>query len=451
MLTVVHFFSAGGPRTDVIHTVPGQLADISEAVASSDRHLQLRLVITEDLDRFTYDLLHNVIGLDTRLLDDHRRSGHGPGYPIEADLDFDEAPTSSSSMSVAMPFDLQMGPEIFPLATPKRGNESVEEEVKWILEHHQQFSYLRYDWQPIFIKEPLPALFFNTYKRISFQSIPGPIPTVLSVAVLLYPPLSDLKAFQSVKYKFYVSPDLYFPSTAQAGTPATQPSRIQQLVDHLVNEVGTFNPSPEALARSVRKWIEFNAYKSFGASVRSSGRCWYNVKAYINASSSSHVGRNGLCERFEEIATIKWHQMAKAKTQLRIRRMDDGHVVEQWQRSQSSLRWTLDRVNGALEGQLRVAVNLTQLETALKGVAQGASIKRWTSHTYFYIPISTAIAILGIHVNEYPEPPSIRVVLGVLLPVVIVTLVCSWKQPSKYLRAARRSVLRCWKPRTRHM
>lgn len=178
MVTVLHFCLVGEPRVDVIDSRSGRdmLACIKKELEKSGRQIQFRLVITEDLPRDTYGLLRNVIGLDARLLDDHRRNGHDSGFVGQADFDVDKAPRSMST-SIAMPFDLQIGPEIFPTATGWRGNESVEEEVKGLLKYHQLVNYLRYDWQPLFVDHPLPALFFNTYRRLSFQNIPGPLPT----------------------------------------------------------------------------------------------------------------------------------------------------------------------------------------------------------------------------------------------------------------------------------
>ncbi|KAL9009392.1 MAG: hypothetical protein Q9180_009403, partial [Flavoplaca navasiana] len=152
---------------------------------------------------------------------------------------------------------------------------------------------------------------------------------LLPVAILLYPPLWDLKAFQGTKYKFHVSPDLRFPSHTLRGTEHRSRSladdhsshtnqaicsmRIQQLVNHLMNNIGTNNLSHDDLARSILGWITTNVYKSFEASVESSVRCWYNVKSCVKARSSGHVEKKRLCERFRQLTLIKQHQMEKAK------------------------------------------------------------------------------------------------------------------------------------------
>ncbi|KAL8665669.1 MAG: hypothetical protein Q9168_007645, partial [Polycauliona sp. 1 TL-2023] len=437
MVTVVHFCLVGKPRLDVIDSRSGgdRLACITKELESSGCQVQCRLVITEDLPRDTYHLLQKVIGLDSRLLDDHRRNGHDSTFVGQADLDLDKAPRSSSSTSVAMPYDLQIGPEIFPAAPAWRGNESVEEEVKGILKHHQLVNYLRYDWQPIFIDQPLPALFFNTYRRISFQTVPDPIPTI---AILLYPPLWDLKAFQGNKYKFHVSADLRFAAAARRDA-AHHPwalaanymssanyelcsTRIQQLVAHLINEAGTFNPSPEALARSVRIWITFNVCKSFEASVESSVRCWYNVKSYFNARSSSHVGKNRLCERLRQLTLIKQHQMEKAKIELGIHiqpkndmRMEftsdcnqEEYISQQWQRAQYSLQWVTDDIDAALrsnEGDLHMEITSLQIQEARKAIKQGAVVKRLTSLAFIFVPISAVCSAFGVKVKQFNNDP----------------------------------------------
>lgn len=115
MVTVVHFYAVGTPRFDVLDSRFDQarLAGIRKQAQDDSRRITSRLVITEDLPRATYDLLHYILGVDTRLLDDHRRNGHGDGFVGQADLDIDKAPRSSS-MSISIPFELQIGPVDFP-------------------------------------------------------------------------------------------------------------------------------------------------------------------------------------------------------------------------------------------------------------------------------------------------------------------------------------------------
>ncbi|KAL8851631.1 MAG: hypothetical protein Q9221_003468 [Calogaya cf. arnoldii] len=433
MVTVVHFCSIGEPRLDVFDSRSGRdiLATITRELERTGRHVQCRLVITEDLPRDTYDLLLNVIGLDARLLDDHRRNGHDSGFVGQADLDVDKSPRSLST-SVAMPFDLQIGPEIFPAATGWRGNESVEEDVKGILKHHQLVNYLRYDWQPLFIDHPLPALFFNTYRRLSLQDIPGTAPTI---AILLYPPLWDLKAFQGTEYKFHVSADLRFPPNARRGTghrpwspdrgylfPTNQAvcsTRIQQLTGYLMDNIDsqTYDLSHDAISRSLSDWVTINVYKSFEASIESSVRCWYNVKSYVKARSSGYVGKKRLCERFRHLTLIKQHQMEKAKTELGIHtktrnesRMSghphvtqEEYISQQWQRSQSSLQWVLEDVEHALrsnEGDLQMELTSLQIVEARKAISQGAVVKRLTALAFIFIPISTVCSAFGMNLRE---------------------------------------------------
>ncbi|KAL8929132.1 MAG: hypothetical protein Q9172_000567 [Xanthocarpia lactea] len=441
MVTVVHLCSLGELHLDVIDSRSGKdsLSSIKEELEHDGREVQSRLVIAEDLPRDTYDLLQHTIGVDARLLDDHRRNGHGSGFVGQADLDIDKAPRASST-SVAMPFDLQIGPEIFPTATGWRGDEYVEEEVNGILKHHQLVNYLRYDWQPFFIGRPLPALFYTTYRRLSYQNISGAIPT-------------------STKYRFHVSADLRFPPNPRRDTelpsrPVARRSelvasragcsvRIRQLIDHLTNGVDSDDLSSNALSRSVQAWITINTYRSFEASVESSIRCWYNVKSYLKATSSGHVGKKRLCERFRQATLIKRHQMDKARTELEVHinakseprttiHSDVSHedyTLQQWQRSQSSLQWVLDDVEDALrsnEGDLHMELTTLQIEESRKAIRQGAVVKRLTALAFVFIPISTVCSAFGMNLREFGKDlPPAWVFAAVALAVVTGTVICS--------------------------
>lgn len=184
-VTAVHFFSSGKPRVDVVDSRSGQdeLAGIRKEMDCDAKEVTLRLLITEDLPRATYYLLEHIVGIDPRLLDDHRSNGHGSGFVGQADLDIDKAP-QSSTVSIVIPFDLQVGPELFPSGGREQQTEAVETDVRSILNYHQLVNYLRYDWQSLPIRSPLPALFFTTYRRLSVQSVPGRIPTGKGSAIL---------------------------------------------------------------------------------------------------------------------------------------------------------------------------------------------------------------------------------------------------------------------------
>ncbi|KAI4109341.1 MAG: hypothetical protein LQ339_001841 [Xanthoria mediterranea] len=428
MVTVLHFCLVGEPRVDVIDSRSGRdrLACIKKELERNGRQVQFRLVITEDLPRDTYDLLRNIIGLDARLLDDHRRNGHDSGFVGQADFDVDKAPRSMST-SIAMPFDLQIGPEIFPTATGWRGNESVEEEVKGLLKYHQ--------------------LIGENSAQVSL------------VAILLYPPLWDLKAFQGTKYIFHVPADLRFPPNAQraaesrpwspAGScllPANQAicsRRIQQLIGHFMSDIDAHSLSHDALARSILGWITINVYKSFEASIESSVRSWYNVNSYVEGRSTGHVEKKRLCERFRQLTLIKQHQMEKAKFELGIHTKSknesqmtapsdfthEEYISQQWQRSQSSLQWVLDDVENALrsnEGDLQMNLTSLQIEEARKAMQQGAVVKRLTALAFVFIPISTVCSAFGMNVREFgPGMPSVWVFGVVALAVSALTVLCS--------------------------
>lgn len=186
VVTVVHFLSSGNPRIDVLDSRSGkdELACIGKEFECEGEEVKLRLIVTEDLPRATYDLLEHTLGLDPRLLDDHRSHGHGPGFVGQADLGIDKAPLSSASITI--PFDLQIGSESFPSHGNESHNEPVETEIRSILNSHQLINYLRYDWQSLSVGSPLPALFFTTYRRLSVQRVPGLVPTGEPINTLVF-------------------------------------------------------------------------------------------------------------------------------------------------------------------------------------------------------------------------------------------------------------------------
>ena len=167
--------------------------------------------------------------------------------------------------------------------------------------------------------------------------------------------------------------------------------RIQQLINHLTNGIGTYDLSHDNLTRSILGWITTNVYKSFEASIESSVRCWYNVKSCVKARSSGHVEKKRLCERFRQLTLIKQHQMEKAKVELGIHTKHESHpltnhphvvhdeyITQQWQRSEWSLQWVIDDVEAALrsnEGDLQMELTSRQIVEAQKAIKQGAVVK----------------------------------------------------------------------------
>ncbi|KAL8820352.1 MAG: hypothetical protein Q9223_001401 [Gallowayella weberi] len=405
MLTVVHFCSTGEPRLDMIDSRFGRerLDCITKELQKDQREVKCRLVITEDLPRDTYELLHHTICVDTRVLDDHRSNGHGAGFASQADLDVDKAPRSSST-SIAMPFDLQIGPEIFPTTTGWRENEYVEDEVIGILKHHQLVNYLSY---------------------------------------------------QGSKYQFHVSADLRYSSTPQRCTRNVSEAltgrhslladqaccsiRIQQLLRYLINDVDPHSLSRDELARYILAWVTTNTFKSFEASVESSVRCWYNVKSYIKAISSGHVGKKHLCERFRQLTLIKRHQMDKARIELgihvntstdfRMIESQDNYASQQWQRSQTSLQWVLDDVEDALrnnERDLQIQLTTLQIDESRKAIRQGAVVKRLTALAFIFIPISTVCSAFGMNIREFDAGlPSVWTFAVVAFVAALLTTMCS--------------------------
>ena len=216
--------------------------------------------------------------------------------------------------------------------------------------------------------------------------------------------------------------------------------RIRQLIDHLTNGVDSDDLSQNTLSRSVQAWITFNTYKSFEASVESSIRCWYNVKSYLKATSSGHVGKKRLCERFRQATLIKRHQMEKARTELELHKSEprttyhsdishEDYTLQQWQRSQSSLQWVLDDVEDALrsnEGDLHMELTTLQIEESRKAIRQGAVVKRLTALAFIFIPISTVCSAFGMNLREFgTDLPPAWVFAVVALAVVTSSVICS--------------------------
>ncbi|KAL8710095.1 MAG: hypothetical protein Q9225_007354, partial [Loekoesia sp. 1 TL-2023] len=401
MITVVHFFQVGEPRFDMIDSRSGkhELACVEKKLGTDNRQVICRLLVTEDLPRATYDLLEHTVGVDPRLLDDHRKNGHGSDFVGRADLDIDKAPRSSTT-SIAIPFDLQIGPEILPPIVGKQGNDSMEREVISILKYHQLVNYLQYDWLSLSIKPPIPALFFNTYRRLSVQDIPATTPTV---AILLYPPLENLQKFQGSKYQFHTSADLRF---SRHNTPSTEDSRValdalnasffkvscrairtRKLLRQLMDEIGFDGISHKEVREWILNWIIMNAYSAFEASAESSIRSWHSVKSRIKASPTRYMHIKRLCEQLRKLTEIKIHQMDKAATDLSIdttsysaqstvgpgNDAQSSYVLQQWHRSRRSLQWVLndiDHVVRSNESRLQIDLINTQIEESRKAMQQ---------------------------------------------------------------------------------
>ncbi|KAL8774201.1 MAG: hypothetical protein Q9194_004096 [Teloschistes cf. exilis] len=429
MVTVVHFYAVGTPRFDVLDSRFDQarLAGIRKQAQDDSRRITSRLVITEDLPRATYDLLHYILGVDTRLLDDHRRNGHGDGFVGQADLDIDKAPRSSS-MSISIPFELQIGPVDFPPYARQGKNDTVEDEVGGILKHHQLVNYLQYDWRSFSITKPLSAVFFSTYRRVSFQSIVGSTPTVV---LLMYPPLWNLQEFQGSKFQFHTSPDLEFSLIYGAKTrdtfeargvesPFSQlgrnyPIRTQQVLRRLIEDIGFTGIAGNDLTRWISEWITFNAYGSYEASAESSVRGWHYAKSQTNILSGQYLANKVLCEGFRTRITIKLHQMDKAHAELnldpaRIEASDmstkvspHDYMAQQWFRSRRTLQWILDDIGHAFRGnesKLQIDLAMTQVEESRKAMQETEVVKRLTALAFIFIPVSTVCSAFGMNVQE---------------------------------------------------
>ena len=175
MVTLVNFSNSTGPSIEVIDSrigLPAFAADTQskESIYTPAKDVTLRLLIAEDLPRPTFELLERVFGADPGFLSDHRRNGRG--FLSQPDLDIDVA-DRQHSISVALPFDFQVGPDVLMNAFEDSGIRSDEEDVVDLLKCHQMVNYLRHNWQTIAVKAPLPCVFSKTYRRLSIHVSTG--------------------------------------------------------------------------------------------------------------------------------------------------------------------------------------------------------------------------------------------------------------------------------------
>lgn len=456
MVTVIHFFAAGGPRFDIIDSRSGEeeLAYLRKELTRDSRRPTCRLYITEDLPRATHDLLERTAGVDPRLLDDHRKNGHGPGFVGRADLDIDKAPQSSTT-SVTIPFDLHVGSEFLPRTVGKQENDLMENEVASILKFHQLVNYLQYDWLSLSIKPPIPSLFFNTYRRLSVQTIAGETPTIV---LLLYPALWNLKKFQGSKYKFHTSTDLLFsrnhmPKTDEArivvntiiacfAKVSYRAIRTRKLVWTLIEEVGYNGINHHDINSWISDWIVTNTYSAFEASADASIRSWHSVKSRIKTSPTRYIHIKRLCEQLRKLTEMKLHLMDKASADLGINADSDAsatihfkdeaqftYILQQWRRSRRSLQWVVNDIDYIIrsnESRLQIDLVNTQIEESRKAMQQAEVVKRLTALAFIFIPIGTVCSAFGMNVQELSHNlPSIWVFASVAIAVALISVIFS--------------------------
>ncbi|KAL8734007.1 MAG: hypothetical protein Q9166_001768 [cf. Caloplaca sp. 2 TL-2023] len=381
MVTVVHFFSSDKPRIDVIDSRSDQneLLCIGKELGCDGKEVTCRLVVTEDLPRATYELLEHTVGIDPRILDDHRSNGHGPGLVGQADLGIDKAPQSSSA-----------------------------------------------------------------------------------IAVLLYPPLWDLKSRQGNKYKFFVPADLQYTETSRENSIASAQYlegintadvsdsgcafRTQKLLNHVLRNIGPKDDVQQNLTSCLSTWLVVNAYTAFEASAESSIRSWHSIKSLIDRSQNRPVDNKGLCERSRQLIEIKLHLMNKAAFDLGIdstrqtfrhafsagrlpQNYQMDYALQQWQRSRQSLQWVLDDIAHSFksnESGLQIDLMMTQVEESRKAMQQAEVVKRLTALAFVFIPISTVCSAFGMNIEQFNRNlPSVWVFVTVALAVAISTVICS--------------------------
>ncbi|KAL9594824.1 MAG: hypothetical protein Q9219_006815 [cf. Caloplaca sp. 3 TL-2023] len=422
MVTLVHFFTIGEPRFDVIDSrcAKDDLAYVQKELDLDDRRITCRLFITEDLPRATYDLLEHTVGVEPRLLDDHRRNGHGPGFVGRPDLDIDKAPRLLSSTSVAIPFDLQLGSDVLQPDALRQGKDTMESDVASILKYHQLVNYLQYDWLSLSIKPPVPAIFFNTYRRLSFHTISGGTPTVIKDST-----------------KIVNEPNKPFAKYPQRAI------RTRMLLRQLIEEEGSTCITSQQLSRWIMTWIIVNTYVTFQASAEANVRSWHSVKSRIKTSPTRYMHIKRLCEQLRKLTEIKLHLMDKAGIDLRLEKSDDielsalgagdqfpaFYIGQQWHRSRQSLQWVLNDVDHVIrsnETRLQIDLVNTQIEESRKAMQQAETVKRLTALAFVFIPISTVCSAFGMNIRELSHGlPSIWIFATVAAAVAITTVVCS--------------------------
>ncbi|KAL9585102.1 MAG: hypothetical protein Q9212_001728 [Teloschistes hypoglaucus] len=385
MVTVIHFYAVGKPRFDVLDSRLGQstLAGIRKQAEDNLRRITSRLVVTEDLPRATYDLLHHILGVDPRLLDDHRRNGHGDGFVGQADLDIDKAPRSSS-MSISIPFELQIGPVDFPPYARQAKNNTVEEEIGGILKHHQLVNYLHVDFPLSQLEQKYPIRTQQVLRRliedIGFTGIVG----------------NDLTHWMSEWITF--------------------------------NAYGSYEASAES---SVRGWHyaksqtnvlsgQYLANKVLCEGLRT------RITIKLHQMDKAHA------ELDLDTARIEASDMSTKVP-------PHGYMAQQWLRSRRTLQWILDDIGHAFRGnesKLQIDLAMTQVEESRKAMQETEVVKRLTALAFIFIPVSTVCSAFGMNVQELSgDLPPVWLFAVVAVAITLVTIICSLEMAGHILWA----------------
>ena len=282
----------------------------------------------------------------------------------------------------------------------------------------------------------------------------------LIVLILMYPPLWNLKSFQTGAYKFHVSPDLRMSSTPSAidygmkwsssskkvRTEATTKRRTQDLVDLITDSVDLVAISPQAVTECLGTWIMQNVHGAFEYSIASSVKQWNLVKeelASLGDAPSRHLKNKELLEKFHAINQVCSHQMDKALDEIasslgeaasfsgagKPKDSRQKYIYHQWHRSSRSQRWLLEEIEQAMRGvqtELQLELTSTQIEESRKAIQQAETVKRLTALAFVFIPISAVCSAFGMNIQELNgHLPPVWIFVIVALGVTGTTLVCS--------------------------
>lgn len=282
---------------------------------------------------------------------------------------------------------------------------------------------------------------------------------MFTVVVLLYPPLWDLQSFQGSQYQFHVSEDLRIPQNfhekgkddvictqrkiAFDGDGSWLAIRTLELLNYIINSIGTNHNTQKDLAECISTWLMTNAHASFEASAESSIRSWHGIKAHIRDPRNRHIDNKRMCEKLRQFTEIKLHLMDRAALNLGINPLINatsnafgaGHVpqrkyvLQQWQRSRQSLQWIQDDIGHLLrsnESGLQIDLMNTQIEESRKAIQQAEVVKRLTALAFVFIPISTVCSAFGMNIEQLSHNlPSVWVFATVALVITVSTLICS--------------------------
>ncbi|KAI4103729.1 MAG: hypothetical protein L6R37_003657 [Teloschistes peruensis] len=375
MVTVVHFYAVGTPRFDVLDSRFDQarLAGIRKQAQDDSRRITSRLVITEDLPRATYDLLHYILGVDTRLLDDHRRNGHGDGFVGQADLDIDKAPRSSS-MSISIPFELQIGPVDFP-----------------------------------------PKFQFHTSPDLEFSSIYGAKTRDTFEARGVESPFSQLGRKYPIRTQQVLRrliEDIGF--TGIAGNGLTR--WISEWITF--NAYGSYEASAES---SVRGWHYAKSQTNI-----LSGKYLANKVLCEGLRTRITIKLHQMDKAHAEL-NLDPTRIEASDVSTKVSPHD--YMAQQWFRSRRTLQWILDDIGHAFRGnesKLQIDLAMTQVEESRKAMQETEVVKRLTALAFIFIPVSTVCSAFGMNVQELSgDLPPIWLFAVVAVTVALVTIVCS--------------------------